>query len=250
MTVPQSPEKREGSESDILRQFWSREIGRWEEVSQKTSYAARLNSGLFMPYFQKSSSVLEVGFGMGHFLDIASMTDTTAVGVDIVPGAAAAATERGHRVMLADARRLPFPDGQFDFTYSVGVFEHFAGTEQAVAEQIRVTKPGGTAVITLPYRWSPYTILLALWHMKRGTWRQRPASYGKRYSVADIRRILRNVGVKRAIIRPYYVGVICQLPSFSWLERLGIRHLEGFPPARQFGMMLWIEHRKPAPESR
>lgn len=148
--------------------------------------------------------------------------------------------------MLADARQLPFLDAQFDFTFSVGVFEHFDGTEQAIAEQIRVTRPGGTAVITLPYRWSPYTILLALWHMGRGTWAQRPASYGKRYSVADIRRTLRKLGIKDALIRPYYVGVVCQWPSMSWLERLGMSKLESFGPARQFGMMLWIEHKKPA----
>ncbi len=244
MTRPKPQKKRQGTESDILREFWSREIDRWQEVSQETSYAARLNSHLLWPHFKQSATVLEVGFGMGHLLDLAREAESTATGVDIVPDAAAAATQRGHRVMLADARQLPFLDGQFDFTFSIGVFEHFSGTERGIAEQIRVTKPGGTAVITLPYRWSPYTILLALWHMKRGTWAQRPASYGKRYSVADIRSMLKNIGVKHAVIRPYYVGVICQIPGFSWLERLGLRRLEDFAPARQFGMMLWIEHQK------
>ena len=58
--------------------------------------------------------------------------------------------------------------------------------------------------------------------------------------------MLRNLGVDHAVIRPYYVGVICQMPPLAWLERLGLRHLEGFAPARQFGMMLWIEHQKPS----
>jgi SAM-dependent methyltransferase len=244
--MPKPQKEQQDTEWANLRDYWSSEVDRWKDVHQRTSYAARLNSHLLWPHFKQGATVLEVGFGMGHYLDLVRKAGATPTGVDIVPEAVTAAAQDGLRVMPADARQLPFPDDQFDFTFSLGVFEHFAGTERAIAEQLRVTKPGSTAVITMPYRWSPYTILLAFWNMSRGRWAQRPASYGKRYSIADVRRILRNIGVKDAIIRPYYVGVICQMPFLAWLHRLGMRHLEGFAPARQFGMMLWIEHQKPS----
>jgi len=43
----------------------------------------------------------------------------------------------------ADASRLPFGDGQFDFIYMVGALHHLPEAVSAVAEMKRATRPGG-----------------------------------------------------------------------------------------------------------
>jgi SAM-dependent methyltransferase len=48
-----------------------------------------------------------------------------------------------------DARKLDFPDGEFDVVYSVAVFEHIDGVDQAAAELARVLKPSGRASVSV-----------------------------------------------------------------------------------------------------
>jgi len=50
------------------------------------------------------------------------------------------------RVM--DATAMAFDDSEFDFIYSMAVFEHISDIRAAVAEVNRVLAPGGIAVIT------------------------------------------------------------------------------------------------------
>jgi len=54
---------------------------------------------------------------------------------------------------VQDGRALTYPDGSFDAAYSVSVLEHIPdhGDEAAMHELIRVVKPGGVVVVTVPY---------------------------------------------------------------------------------------------------
>jgi ubiquinone/menaquinone biosynthesis C-methylase UbiE/uncharacterized membrane protein YbhN (UPF0104 family) len=52
----------------------------------------------------------------------------------------------GARLLAADAARLPFPDGTFDFVYSINVLHHITDAEAraaALEEIARVLRPGG-----------------------------------------------------------------------------------------------------------
>ncbi len=55
----------------------------------------------------------------------------------------------GCQAMQSDAENLPFADDTFDIVYSNGVLHHTLDTERAIAEVLRVLKPGGRAVIML-----------------------------------------------------------------------------------------------------
>ena len=54
---------------------------------------------------------------------------------------------------VQDGRALSFPDGSFDAAYSVSVLEHIPddGDTAAIRELIRVVRPGGVVVVTVPF---------------------------------------------------------------------------------------------------
>ncbi|MBI1208902.1 MAG: methyltransferase domain-containing protein [Azospirillum sp.] len=51
----------------------------------------------------------------------------------------------------ADLTRLPFPDGHFDVILSSHVLEHVRDDQLAMAELARVLRPGGWAVLMVPF---------------------------------------------------------------------------------------------------
>jgi SAM-dependent methyltransferase len=52
---------------------------------------------------------------------------------------------------VADAHALPFRDCAFDTVVLAETIEHLAAPERAVAEVLRVLRPGGTVVATIPF---------------------------------------------------------------------------------------------------
>ncbi len=64
-------------------------------------------------------------------------------------------------VKQGDALSLPFADGEFDRVVASEVLEHIPDDEGAIAELVRVLRPGGTMAVTVP-RWLPEKICWAL----------------------------------------------------------------------------------------
>ncbi|WP_371784576.1 class I SAM-dependent methyltransferase [Streptosporangium subroseum] len=80
------------------------------------------------------------------------------------------ARERGLKAIHADARDLPLPDMRFDLVLALDVLEHIEEDDRAVREIVRVLRPGGTALITVPCDmalWSAHD--LACGHVRRYT---------------------------------------------------------------------------------
>lgn len=59
-----------------------------------------------------------------------------------------------------DALALPFPDEHFDVVIASEIMEHISEDEKAMREMVRVVKPGGRVVVTVP-RWLPERICWA-----------------------------------------------------------------------------------------
>jgi ubiquinone/menaquinone biosynthesis C-methylase UbiE len=106
--------------------------------------------------------VLEVGFGAGTDFIQWLRAGAVASGVDLTEEALANLTHRikvydlpqPERLQVADAENLPFPSNSFDLGYSWGVLHHTPNTEKAIAELVRVVRPGGEIKIMLYNRHS------------------------------------------------------------------------------------------------
>lgn len=58
------------------------------------------------------------------------------------------------QVVVGDALALPYPDATFDVVIASEILEHIPDDETAIAEMVRVLKPGGSLAVTVP-RWLP-----------------------------------------------------------------------------------------------
>ena len=69
-------------------------------------------------------------------------------------------TPRARATFAADAfydgRTFPFPDGSFDAVLCSQVFEHVFTPEEFLREMHRVLRPGGAAVLTVPFVWDEH----------------------------------------------------------------------------------------------
>ncbi len=114
----------------------------------------------------RDKSVIEVGFGAGTDFIQWLRSGARASGIDLTNEALENLTRRietyhlpaPERIMVGDAEQLPFPSDNFDLGYSFGVLHHSPNTEKAIAELVRVVRPGGEIKIMLYNRHSVYVI--------------------------------------------------------------------------------------------
>jgi SAM-dependent methyltransferase len=77
--------------------------------------------------------------------------------VDISAPALTKLRERGAQVILSQISSLPFAAGAFDLVCALDIVEHVDDDEGALKELSRVTKPGGTLVMSAPLHPSLWT---------------------------------------------------------------------------------------------
>jgi ubiquinone/menaquinone biosynthesis C-methylase UbiE len=102
-------------------------------------------------------SVLEVGCGTGRFSRriVALGGDLTVldIGPNLVKAVSEALSCKG---VVADACKLPFPDGSFDVVISSECIEHTPDPLEAIRQMCRVCRQGGTVCLTSPNKlWYP-----------------------------------------------------------------------------------------------
>jgi SAM-dependent methyltransferase len=105
----------------------------------------------------RGKRVLEVGFGAGTDFIQWLRAGAVASGIDLTEEALANLNHRiqiyrlpkPERIQIGDAENLPFQSDQFDLGYSFGVLHHSPNTEKALAELVRVVRPGGEIKVML-----------------------------------------------------------------------------------------------------
>jgi SAM-dependent methyltransferase len=96
-------------------------------------------------------SVLDVGCGMGRFLDVASRWGGEAIGVDLSAAVDAAYENLGRRhnvhVIQADVFALPFASESLDCIYSIGVLHHTPDCRRAFEQLPPLLAPHGQLAV-------------------------------------------------------------------------------------------------------
>ncbi|HEX2039710.1 MAG TPA: methyltransferase domain-containing protein [Acidimicrobiales bacterium] len=116
---------------------------------------------------QPGDRLLDLGCGAGRhaFAAVERGARVTAVDADDteIKGVAAMLSllDGEGTALVGDALALPFPDGAFDRVIAAEVLEHIPGDTAAIAELVRVLRPGGTIAVTVP-RWGPELLNWAL----------------------------------------------------------------------------------------
>jgi SAM-dependent methyltransferase len=129
--------------------FWVDVLDRVRDEPAYRAYKARIGE-LLRPV--EGGTYLDVGAGTGDdALALAASHRVHVVGVDSSETMVEEARRRGlSDARVADAHALPFPAASFDGCWADRVFQHLADPEAALAELVRVAKPGGRIVVADP----------------------------------------------------------------------------------------------------
>lgn len=95
-------------------------------------------------------------------------------------------------VLRGDATKLPFADGSFDRVITSEVLEHIQSDVDAIAELVRVLRPGGTFAATVP-AWLPEKVNWMLsdeYHAPKSV-----GGHVRIYSATELRAKLRTAGL-------------------------------------------------------
>lgn len=96
------------------------------------------------------------------------------------------------RLVMADARYLPFKSGTFDLISHQGFLEHFRDPVPYLKQQIRLLKPSGYVVISVPQRYNIYTLKKRLF-IALNKW---PFGWEASFSLSGLRKLLKRCGLE------------------------------------------------------
>lgn len=122
----------------------------------------RLRRQRVLELFDKpGGTVLDVGCGPGVIVDELLARGCMYFGIDSAPGMVEQARKHfGSRasvhLSVASGEQTGFPDRWFDAVVCMGVLDRANDSEAIVREMVRVLKIGGTLIVTLPNKRSPY----------------------------------------------------------------------------------------------
>ncbi len=153
--------------------------------------------------------VLDAGCGTGRFSVAMERAGARVVGLDIDMDMLAIAVRRlAGPVVLGDIEHLPIRDAVFDVAAAVTVLEFVPHPERALAELLRVTRPGGTVVIGALNRRSPW----GLAHRRRGNaW-----AGGRLFTTAELAALAESQGKAVSM-----TGALMAPGPFPGLQLLG-----------------------------
>jgi len=186
-----------------VRKMYGLEDSYWWFVARR-----ELACRLLRKYHKGPLRILDIGCGTGAGLKAFGRLGT-AVGVDNSPLALSCCHARGQKLLvMGDAQHLPFREGTFDAALLLDVLEHIADDAAAVREAVRVLRPGGMLVLTVP-------AVPALWSEH-----DEALAHRRRYLRSGILRVLRGDRVSIALLSYAILALFWPIFLFRMVQRM------------------------------
>jgi SAM-dependent methyltransferase len=162
----------------------------------------------------RSAAVLDIGTSTGSNLRLlAELGFSRANGLEVSEEAIRYCRRKGFdRLCCGDICDLPFAGASFDLVLATDILEHVENDQRAIGEIVRVLRPGGRALITVP-------AFPSLWGLQ-----DRVARHRRRYRMRELRQRLLAGGF--TIDHAYHMNFLLFLPIWAarrLIDLLGIR---------------------------
>lgn len=199
--------------------------------------------------------ILENGCGVGEYLQRLDAQASLAVGLDVDFERVLETHQKKLAAMLAVGEALPHDAGTFDLVISNEVIEHVQDDHQAVAEIVRVLKPGGRLMLFCPNRGYPFEThgiyRKGEYHFGNklfvnylpDRWRNKLAPHVRAYRARDLKNLFADLPVRivqRTVIFGAYDNIIQRSPLLGKVLRAILQFLEK-TPLRVLGLShFWV----------
>ena len=138
----------------IATESFQKRGAEWDEMHALDLNAEEIQQALLASLPPDMGKLLDIGTGTGQMLELLAPRIISGVGLDASRGMLALARSRLSRpglthcaVRLGDMYRLPMADASFDHVVLQMVLHYAEDPAAALAEAIRVLRPGGTLVV-------------------------------------------------------------------------------------------------------
>lgn len=190
---------------------WQERIDRWPAIARYKAIVDRVVGS--------ATPSLEIGAGPG--LDAAR---TGAIGLDLSRAMARTAQSRGVPVAVGDAHRLPIADQSIAAVRADRVLQHLDEPVMALAEMVRVLRPGGLVVVADP---DQDTLSITVPGMPERI-------------TSTVRRLRRDIGYRNGRIASEMPGLLATLGLTD--IRVEASALVLTDPELAFGLPGWVEY--------
>lgn len=191
---------------DPFRLFWAKTVARRAEDFLDQVVLAR--------YLPPASPILDLGSGTGANLarlQGLGLGFKGYMGIDLTEEMLERAKGKFGAVFCrGDVRRLPFPDGRFDFVISTWVLSHILRPQEAVNEAKRVLKESG------------YLVLL-FWSHPRFPFNVLTISFNLPLQIRGLRREVYRAFPDQVLSRSFFAGMMTVVVSWLSVRAKGSR---------------------------
>jgi SAM-dependent methyltransferase len=199
------------------------------------------------------------GCGVGMYLSHLAPMANTILGMDIEFPRVKDSSAYTPNVFCGAGEYLALPDASVDLLLSHEVLEHVQDDKKAIAEMVRVLKPGGRIVLFCPNRGYPFethgiykngeykfgNIPLVNWLPRK--WRDKLCPHVEIYTRQDLRKLFEGLPVKFITQRTIFGGydnIIQSMPGLGRALR-GILYALEKTPLQRLGLShFWVIEKK------
>lgn len=198
----------------------------WESIWKRQNIiSGAVNSGrsfynsfftrLFRKHVTKDSSLLELGCGTSTLTLSFAPELRELIGLDISPESVRISRELAQAkgvtnatFVLGNCLDVPYKD-RFDLVWSQGLMEHFDDPVAVAREHFKAVKPGGTVLISVPYRWSYFTLWYAVTRPRflRRLWPWTEQTFFTKKRLREIGALI-TPDFKAYVLQPFLLGIV------------------------------------------